>query len=76
MTMKIQTEGRETYENMKQLIETENYKIVILADRINIICQTIQNKKRGLIDGIGSIAKAFFGCIMNASNKKIIKLRF
>ena len=59
MTMKIQTEGRETYENMKQLIETENYKIVILADRINIICQTIQNKKRGLIDGIGSIAKTF-----------------
>jgi len=67
---KIQIESK-MYENMKQLLE-----IIILANRINIIYQTTQNKKRGLIDGIGSIAKAFFGCIMNASNKKIIKLRF
>jgi len=46
-------------------------KIQILMDRIQTIYGTEINKRRGLINGLGSIAKTLFGT-MDANDKKLI----
>ena len=61
----------ETCENLHEILEKKHSKTEHLIHTIQTIYKTPTNKRRGLIDGIGSIAKTLFGT-MDADDEKTI----
>jgi len=62
-----------TYTHMSKLLRDygEKIKKKILMNRIQTVYGTKTNKRRGLINGLGSIAKTLFGT-MDANDEKLI----
>lgn len=60
-----------TCENLSNSVQKSLQQITERNNIINNVYTTTSDKRRGLIDGIGSIAKSLFG-VMDANDEKII----
>lgn len=63
---------KRTCNNLKSIINNDFKTITKVKELINTLYKTRTNKRRGIIDGIGSITKTLFG-IMDANDRKLIE---
>src|SRR5436190_12369587 len=62
---------KETCENLDKIAKKEMNYLTIIIEQLQTIYEQPTNRRRGLIDGIGSIAKSLFGT-MDANDEKRI----
>lgn len=67
----LETKMKETCHILLQITEKDSEQVAILLKRIKIAYQAPKKIRRGLIDGIGIIAKTLFGTMDADDEKKI-----
>ncbi|XP_024888575.1 uncharacterized protein LOC112465302 [Temnothorax curvispinosus] len=68
----LEEEMKQTCQTLLQIIEKDNEQVTTILRRLKIAYQNPRKTRRGLINGLGTIAKTLFGT-MDADDEIIIK---
>jgi len=70
-SIRAENDVKRTCNNLKNIINNDSKTLAKITTLINTLYKTRINKRRGIIDGIGSITKTLFG-IMDANDRNLI----